>query len=292
MGQADDVILMSNDINNLNLLVRLTEVYCDKFQVKLEPKKTKLLVYNDRNNELLVKLATSSNPITINDVPVSFSNEAEQVGVVRNTSGNMPNIVQRVAKHKKALGSILSAGLARGHRGSPAAALRVHQLFCTPVLMSGLASLVLTKAELKINDSHYQTTIQNPQRLHLKTPRSIVFFLAGTLPGEAQVHLRQLSLFSMVCHLPEDPLSNHAKYALTTLGSSSRSWFHQVRDLCCQYGLPHPLKLLENPLAKKRFKKLAKLKVTEYWQGVLACESFSLSSLRYFDATNMDKLGW
>ena len=58
-----------------------------------------------------------------------------------------------------------------------------------------------------------------------------------------------------------------------------------MRSLCLQYGLPHPLILLENPLTKYRFKKLVKLKVSEYWHQVLSseCTSPSLRSLRYFN---------
>ena len=106
-----------------------------------------MIGYSIKSNKLLVKLAESCKLITLNNVPVNFTNEAEHVGVIRNTSGNMPNILHRVAKHKKSLGAVLSAGLARGHRGSPATALRVHQLHCMPVLFSGLATLVLNKAE-------------------------------------------------------------------------------------------------------------------------------------------------
>ena len=123
VGEADDVIEMSNDLDNLLLLIKLTEIYCKRFRVKLEPKKTKLLCYSNKNCDFLARHAMSTTRITINDVPVIPTNEAEHVGVVRNTAGNMPNIVHRITKHKKSLGSILSAGLARGHRGSPAAAL-------------------------------------------------------------------------------------------------------------------------------------------------------------------------
>ena len=284
-GQADDVILLSNDIYCLKLLVKLTEDYCKKYRVQLEPKKTKLLGFYNKNTELLVKLAAKNNPIAINGTKVNFTNEAEHVGVVRNTAGNMPNILCRVAEHKKALGAVLSAGMARGHRGSPAAALRVHRLHCLPVLFSGLASLVLNRAETEIVDKHYQFTIQNLQRLHQKTPRSIIFFLAGSLPGEAILHMRQLTLFSMICHLTEDPLHHHAKYVLTYLAPSSLSWFHQIRDICLQYCLPHPLILLETPIPKNRFKRLVKLKVTDHWRQVLIaeCTSPSLTSLRYFN---------
>ena len=214
-----------------------------------------------------------------------FTTEAEHVGVVRNTAGNLPSILRRVAEHKKSLGGVMSVGLARGHRGSPAAALRVHQLHCTPVLFSGLATLVLNKAEIKIIDKYYQNIIQNLQRLHQKTPRSIVFFLAGSLTGEAILHMRQLSVFSMICHLPSDPLHHHAHYVLSMLPPSSLSWFHQVRDLCLQYCLPHPLTLLEHPVSKERFKRLVKVKVTEYWQHILAeeCSSPDMTSLGHFD---------
>ena len=90
-------------------------------------------------------------------------------------------------------------------------------------------------------------------------------------------------MFSMICHLPEDPLHQHAKFALTNLPSSSKSWFHQVKDLCCQYSPPHPLLLLENPVDKESFKLLVKQRVTEHWKEVLSLECFSLSSLKLFD---------
>ena len=43
IGQADDVILAANNLDNLRLLARLTEVYCANFRVKLVSSKTKLL---------------------------------------------------------------------------------------------------------------------------------------------------------------------------------------------------------------------------------------------------------
>ena len=143
VGEADDVIEMSNDLDNLLLLIKLTEIYCQRFRVKLEPKKTKLLCYSNKNCDILARHAMSTTRIAINDVPVLPTNEAEHVGIVRNTAGNMPNIDHRITKNKKSLGNILSADLAHGHRVSPAAGVHVHQLLCAPVLFSGLATLVL-----------------------------------------------------------------------------------------------------------------------------------------------------
>ena len=170
IGQADDVILAANSIDSLSLLSRLTEQYCSNYRVKLVASKTKLLpMYLPRHSHL-VEYAKLVNTITVNDTPVKFVSEAEHVGVLRSSAGNLPNLPERIASHKKALGAVSSAGLARSHRGNPAASLRVHQLYATPVLVSGLASLVHTEAELKVIDTHYKNTVQNLQRLHQNTP--------------------------------------------------------------------------------------------------------------------------
>jgi hypothetical protein len=160
--------------------------------------------------------------------------------------------------------------------------MTIHQLHATPVLLSGVATLVLSKAEKKVIDTHYKCTVQNLLRLHQNTPRAVVFFLAGCLPGEAVLHCRQLGLFSMVCHLPGDPLNRHARYILTCAPPSAKSWFQQIRDLCSQYGLPTPLQQLDNPLPKEAFKSFVKKNIVDYWQTLLRVEASLLSSLQYF----------
>ena len=43
-----------------------------------------------------------------------------------------------------------------------------------------------------------------------KTPEPVVFFQAGKLPGEAMLHLKQLTLFGMICQLVGNILNNLA----------------------------------------------------------------------------------
>ena len=139
--------------------------------------------------------------------------------------------------------------------------------------------MVLTKAEIGILDSHYLTILQNLQRLHDKTLRAVVPFLAGSLPGQAILHTKQLTLLSMICRLPGDPLHAHAHYVLTCSPRSAKSWFQQVRDICLQYSLPHPLELLQHPLRKHSFKTLVKRQVSDYWEDLLRLETIGLTSL-------------
>ena len=186
-----------------------------------------------------------------------------------------------MSAHKDAIGALLSTGLAKHHRANQAARLKVEQVFGTPVLLSGLASLILLKPEQSIINSYHRNTLQKLLNLLPSTPHPVIYFLAGSLPGEALLHLRQLSLLGMVTRLQGSQLHSHAKDVYTMRGSSW-SWFHQVREVCLTYQLPHPLKLLNNPLGKEAFKKLVKKHVVNYWEIKLRSDAAPLSSLMYF----------
>ena len=223
------------------------------------------------------------NPIQINQQQISLSEKAEHVGVIRSATGNQCHLLNRFAAHKRALGAVLFAGAARNHRGNLAAVVRIEKVYALPVLLSGTASLVLTKTEENMIDQHYTSTLRNLLKTCPGTPRSFVLFMCGSLPASAILHLRQLSLFSMICRLPGDPLYCRAIHALITARPASRSWFTRIRDICLQYCLPHPLTLLQKPLSKVGFKKLAKSMVIDYWEQLLRAEASILPSLKHFD---------
>ena len=189
--------------------------------------------------------------------------------MIRSCDGNMPKLMKRFTAHRRALQANLPSGTARRHRGNIAAGLKVEKIYSMPVLYSGLASLVLTSQEINHLDQHYINTLRNLLKSHPGTPQAFVYFMTGGLPGKAILHLRQLSLFSMITHLPMNPLFKRAKTVLTSHQPSSKSWFNQIRGICLMYCLPHPLNLLEQPLTKDAFKKLVKSHVTDYWERKL-----------------------
>ena len=188
-GQADDAGLLSNDFRQLQHLSDLTLAYCNKHQVQLSAGKTKLLLFSSHETDY-VKYAKLLSPITIGNTPIEFVDTAEHVGVLRSVTGNLPHIHQRMVKHKKALASILSMGLSRRHRANPLSSLRVETIFGSPVLFSGVATLILKRNEIDILAHHVKETIQNLLKLHSSTPEPVVFFLAGQLPGEALLRLK------------------------------------------------------------------------------------------------------
>ena len=251
VGQADDAVLLSNDIQKLYHILSICLSYCSKYQVQLSSSKTKLLKILPSNSTEYTPLKSGKswvpyNPININGEAIAVDEEAEHVGVIRASNGNMTNIVNRISAFKKAMGAVMACGLARGRRSNPVASLRIITLYGTPVLMSGLASLVMSAKEVSAVDQQLKRAIQNAIKLPNSSPTSLVYFVSGTLPGTAILHLKQLTLFGMVCRLPEDPLHQLACHVLLT-SSSPSSWFVVVMNLLMQYQLPHPLLLLKDP---------------------------------------------
>ena len=149
------------------------------------------------------------------------------------------------------MAAVYATGIAKNHRGSPSSALKVQQIYGTSVLLSGVASLVLKEKEITLLENHFKLTLERIQKLHTNTPRAVVYLLAGTLPLQGVIHCRQMSLFSMICRLKSDLLNKHAKYVLTALDESCKSWFFEIMKICRLYKLPHPLSLLNSDIKKK-----------------------------------------
>ena len=276
---ADDAVLMSDGIIDLNNLLYLTERYCEKYDVQLVPDKIRLVAFT--KDEAWVEYDKSISPITISGNKISFSDEAEHLGVIRSsTADNTSNIMSRISAHRSKLFSLLPAGLANHHHANQAAILKVERLYASPVLLSGLASLVLTKSESDSLQKYHKNCIRQLMKLPERTSDCVVYFLAGSLPLIALLHLRQLSLFNMITHLPGNPLHVLALDFLVTAKFSAKSWFQTIRSLTIKYDLPHPLDLLKSPVHPAKFKSLCKLKVKEFWRSHLIQES-KMSSLKF-----------
>ena len=193
--------------------------------------------------------------------------------------------MSRMTAHTRALMGVLPAGLARGHRGNPAAALRIELLYGCPVLLSGLAALVLNKAEIDIIHHHYKINLERLQRLHKATPEPVVCFLGGNLPLTAHHHLNQLTLLGMIARLgPNHILHRIGCSILSSPKPFFRSWFHQLKIISAQYSLPDPLTVLTCPPSKTSYKNQVKSKVIDYWETKLRLKASKLDSLAFFQA--------
>ena len=296
VGQADDIALMSSCPHKIRGLLSLAMEYAEFHHVTMVPEKTKLLCYTPPGCEQLTHYWEHIYPLSMNGLLIPHSLEAEHVGILRSTSpGEMSSIVDRISAHTRALHAVLPSGLARRHHGNPAASLRVHQLYGIPVLLSGLAALVLDKAELDALDHHHKVTLERLMRLYPATPAPVVYFFAGSPPARAHLHSRQLGLLGMVARLgPACPLFSYGMHILANppqpARTASKIWFLQVRGLCQQYGLPDPVEVLQSAPSKGKWKSAVKRQVMAYWTAKLRTAGEELPSLSFLRLSHMSLL--
>ena len=289
VGQADDVALFSDDIHHLQSLLQLVMDYAEEYHIEMVPEKTKLLCYTPRGQHLDTYYWKAVSPITMEGLRIPFTDEAEHVGILRSTqAGNMANLLSRESAHTRAVYAVLPAGLARGHYGNPAAALRVEKVYGVPVLLSGLAALVMSKTEEDSLDLHFKVSLERFQRLYKATPAPVVYFLAGSLPASAILHLRQLSLLGMISRLGHKHILHELGMQMLASPADHRSsWFIKVREICQKYSLPDPQSILSHPPSSTAFKQTTKQKVLDYWNTKLRADARSLDSLDMFKADFM-----
>ena len=109
IAQADDTALVSDNLHSLQNLINLSLRFCSKYQMQLCVEKTKLLAIFTPNMTNLVEYLKMTSPVSIAGTKIEFSETVEHVGILRNSYGNLPNIINRILSHKKALGAVLHA---------------------------------------------------------------------------------------------------------------------------------------------------------------------------------------
>ena len=282
VGQADDVVLVTSSPIKMACLLYLTSLYCNRQHVELVPEKTKLLVWSPPAQLQKTELLKLTCPLSIDNISIEYSSFAEHVGVLRSIAGgNMPHILDRVSAHKRAMASVLHVGAARHHNANPTSSLKLEKLYGGPVLLSGLSSLYLTNKEVGAIHRHHRVTLCRLQKLPPTTPDCVVFFLAGSLPGNGILHLRQLGLLGMIARLGPDSILQKLGRQVLLSSTQNRSWFNLVRSTSQQYGLPDPLLILQCPPSKESWKRQCKAKVVSWWEEKLRGEASFLSSLTY-----------
>ena len=294
VGQADDVALVSSCIFKLQGLLHLAMEYASNYHIQMVPEKTKLLCYVPNGQEGIAEYWQTACPLTMAGLRIPFSLQADHVGILRNSSpGNMASVLARVTAFNRSLHAVMPAGLARRHHGNPAAGLKVVQLFGLPVLLSGLASLVLNKHELEVLDFNHKVAVERVLRLYPRTPAAFVYLLAGCLPASATLHLKQLSLLGMVARQgPSAILHRYATFILSNPPSTGRSaasvpWFIQIRHLCMKYDLPDPLQVLAGPPTKSQWKNTCTKLVVSFWGTKLRNDASALPSLSHLRHSHM-----
>ena len=135
------------------------------------------------------------------------SPEADHIGVSK--SGFcwiIPTISSSIFAHAKAMALVMACGGAKHHRANPPSLIRTNSLYEGSFLFSAPSSFLLKKSEIYLLN-WYHRTLARIQSLPLNTAPTALYFFSGSLPAQAVLESKILSLFGMISRL-------HSSYML------------------------------------------------------------------------------
>ncbi|CAG2206523.1 unnamed protein product [Mytilus edulis] len=109
-----------------------------------------------------------------------------------------------------------------------------------------------------------------------------VYILSGSLPMEAELHLKALSLYGNITRADRSTIEwRLAERQLHLKTNQSNSWFIEIKKICLKYDILDCQDFLNNPLGKLQWKSLITKKIHTYWNDKINKDSERYSSLKY-----------
>ena len=107
---------------------------------------------------------------------------------------------------------------------------------------------LITKTTPQQQERYQKKLLKQLLSLPPNTPDPAVYLLSGTLPVEAQLHIRALNFFNNICNQEEKLL---ARQQLRTKTINSNSWIIEIKKMLIKYNLQDPEYYLDNPMTKR-----------------------------------------
>ena len=170
-----------------------------------------------------------------------------------------------------------------GHNGlDQESTVHLFQTYVLPTLIYGMEVVLPRGKHLDTLEKFYKKYMKLLLSIPVTTADPAVYIISGTVPVEATIHKRALTLFGNISRLTSSSIEKRiAHRQLNIKGQKSNSWFVALRELCFKYDLPQPLDILNDPPGKEKWKRIVNKQVNGYWTARLSHQSTLYSSFKY-----------
>lgn len=278
---ADDVLLISEDDVELQLMFNLSYIKSQEKRFHIHPQKTVIVRKNvskaKQKQEVISDWKLGSTSVNVNSQSV-------HLGLIRaEKAENNINISDRISLARRTLYSLIKAGVHGNNGLNPKVSYRIYQAYVIPRLLFNLETLHLNKTQLNQLQRFHISNLRNFQSLPVRTASSAVQLLLGALPIQAEIHRRQLSLIHSIVRSSNTRIQD-VMYRQMALGSSE-SFFRTAQDTLELYDLPDISSL--STLTKFQWRKSCRQAVSSYWSERLREEASDKPTLSNCNLMNM-----
>ncbi len=277
---ADDVLLLSNDKEEMQTMIDVCAEYAHAHKYKLHPAKSQVIHHIKTSKQ---GTTTSPPEWKMGAEQISETSAFTHLGLNWAAGKMNPIVKDKVGAARKTAYALMGVGLHGTNGLDPGTAVHMIKTYVLPKLLFGLDSVTLTRKDVDMLESYYRGLLKQIQGLPETTANEAVYLLVGALPLEAALHLRLLGVFGTISRLQNDhTLYKLALRQMALMEHKSHSWFVYICDIAARYDIDLHQVLL-NPWRKREWKRYTRTLVEGYWWDKLMNGASTKSSLSWLD---------
>jgi len=270
---ADDIALLATDPEDLCVALQVIGHFNSKDRANVNTTKSEVVIYNADPKRQAQKWKLGAGTI-------SETTSTTHLGVLRHQKLKQ-NIEERIGTGRRALYSLMGAGL-HGRNGiNPATSYHMYVTFARPRIIYGLETTQLKNQDIKQLQVFEQKTLRQIQYLPDRCATTPVFALLGATPIDTQIEVNALTLFGSIIRNAHTAEAEIAKRQLAMKDEKSRSWFNFIRTILEKYGLPSGLDLQKDPPGQAEWKLSIQDAVNKHLKEKWTKDVEAKPSLRY-----------
>ena len=277
---ADDNCMLASSHNSAQTQLLLAQSNASRVRYIFSEAKSRVLYFPNK----ATKSVEPKPPLTINGSKMSYSDSETHLGLVRTTDGKADSTTSKsVQSGRRAAYKLMGAGFSGVNGISPFYTRCMVTTYVMPCLTYGLEAMVMEDKNYEVLDKYHRGLLRQLQGLPDSTATPAIYLLLGSLPCQAIIHQKILTLFISILHRDGTPeyAIMHRQLAMKT--TSSSSWTAKLRLILHQYNLPLALELAGNPPSKEQWKGTVKEAIKDYWDYTLKEEARAKKTLRFLN---------
>ena len=169
-------------------------------------------------------------PLAFNGSHISYSDCETHLGLARTSDGKSNMAVKKgIQTGRRAAYKLMGAGLSGINGMSPLYSRCLVTTYVIPCLLYGLEAMVLDDANYKNLDTYHRGLLRQLQGLPESTAKAAVYLLIGSLPSQALLHQKILTLFASILNRPGTPEHEVILRQLYMKTTASHSWTAKLK---------------------------------------------------------------
>ena len=249
--------------------------HAKKDRVTIHPVKTKAVLLHKHKS-----VSKDSFQLKMGDNTIELSPTTTHLGILRaETRENNINIDERLSLARRTLYALINTGVHGSNGLNPKVSLKIYQCYVIPRLLFGLEVLPLNKGQLNILSKFHLDNIRKFQSLPLRVASCAVYLLLGTLPLEAELHKRQLSLLYSLLTSSNETIYQLSERQIAINLDNDQSYYCRVEQILEMYKLASLTNIKTELTTKDQWKFRVKRAVNDYWTVFLQSEAKQKSTL-------------